>query len=338
MRHYGSAGAALEVLPQLARRGGAARSGKIPSAADAEREIALAAAMGVRLVGLNEPAYPGRLRMIDDAPPLLAVRGVVAVLGRPMVAVVGSRNASAAGLKFSGQISRGLGDAGFVIASGLARGIDGAAHRASLATGTVAVMAGGQARLYPPEHVELAGTICDGGAVVTEMPHEWQARAQDFPRRNRIISGLSLGVVVVEAAARSGTLITARFAGEQGREVFAVPGSPLDPRAEGTNNLLKQGATLVTEADDVIEALRPIMGISHGPLSAEEPECEPPSAADPGAEQRTRIVALLGPTPVAIDDLVRLSQSPPSVVRVVMLELELAGRLERHGGSKVSLV
>lgn len=338
IRHYGSAGAALDALPHLARRGGAAQSGKIPSVAEAEREIALAGAMGVVFVGFNEPAYPGRLRMIDDAPPLLSVRGPVDVLSRPMVAVVGSRNASAAGLKFAAQISRDLGNAGFVIASGLARGIDGAAHRASLTTGTVAVMAGGQARLYPPEHIELAAAITEAGAVVSEMPTEWQARAQDFPRRNRIISGLALGVVVVEAAARSGTLITARFAGEQGREVFAVPGSPLDPRAEGTNNLLKQGATLVTEAEDVIQALRPIMGRSGGPLSAQEPEQEPPSASDPGAEQRARIVALLGPTPVAIDDLVRLSHSAPSVVRVVLLELELAGRLERHGGSKVSLV
>lgn len=338
IRHYGSAGAALEALPDLARRGGAASPGRVCSTGDAEREIALAGAMGVRLVGLDEPTYPDRLRRIDDAPPLLSVRGAVAILTRPMVAVVGSRNASAAGLKFASQISRDLGDAGFVIASGLARGIDGAAHRASLATGTVAVLAGGQARLYPPEHTDLAATIAEAGAVVTEMPHEWQARAQDFPRRNRIISGLALGVVIIEAAARSGSLITARFAGEQGREVFAVPGSPLDPRAEGTNGLLKQGATLVTEADDVIQALRPIMGLLGGPLSAEEPDHEPPSANDPGAEQRARIVALLGPTPVAIDDLVRLSNNPPSVVRTVLLELELAGRLERHGGAKVSLI
>jgi DNA processing protein len=338
IRHYGSAGAALDALPHLAQRGGAARPGKIYSRAEAESEIAMAGAMGVCLVGFNEPAYPGRLRMIDDAPPLLSVRGLVAVLARPMVAVVGSRNASAAGLKFASQISRALGEAGFVIASGLARGIDGAAHRASLSTGTVAVLAGGQARLYPPEHTELAAAITEAGAVASEMPHEWQARAQDFPRRNRIISGLALGVVIVEAAARSGSLITARFAGEQGREVFAVPGSPLDPRAEGTNGLLKQGATLVTEADDVIATLQPIMGLSRGPLLAEEPEHEPPSATDPGAEQRARIVSLLGPTPVAIDDLVRLSQSPPSVVRTVLLELELAGRLERHGGTKVSLL
>jgi DNA processing protein len=338
IRHYGSAGAALDALPGLARRGGAASSGLVCSSADAEREIALAGAMGVRLIGCDEPAYPGRLRRIDDAPPLLAVRGAVAALAQPMIAVVGSRNASAAGLKFAGQISRDLGEAGFVIASGLARGIDGAAHRASLTTGTVAVLAGGHARLYPPEHTDLAATIAEAGAVVSEMPTEWQARAQDFPRRNRIISGLALGVVIIEAAARSGSLITARFAGEQGREVFAVPGSPLDPRAEGTNGLLKQGATLVTEADDVIQALRPIMGRSNGPLSAQEPEYEPPGASDPGAEQRARIVALLGPTPVSIDDLVRLSQSPPAVVRVVLLELELAGRLERHGGTKVSLV
>ncbi len=205
-------------------------------------------------------AYPQRLAEIDDAPPLLAVRGNIAALTRPMIAIVGSRNASAAGLKFAERIAHELGEAGFVIASGLARGIDAAAHRASLATGTVAVLAGGHDHIYPEQHLDLLDAILPGGAAISEMPFGWEPRAQDFPRRNRLISGLSLGVVIVEAAKRSGSLITARLALEQGREVFAVPGSPIDPRAEGTNGLLKQGATLVTEAADVLAVLEPILG------------------------------------------------------------------------------
>jgi DNA processing protein len=219
----------------------------------------------------------------------------------------------------------------------LARGIDAAAHRASLATGTVAVLAGGHDRIYPPEHAELVDALIADGAVVSEMPLGHEPRARDFPRRNRLISGLAVGVVVVEAAARSGSLITARLAAEQGREVFAVPGSPLDPRAAGSNGLLKQGATLVTEAADVIDVLRPILG-QPAPPSAEEPEAAPPPAGEPGTGERARIVSLLGPTPVTIDDLVRLSGSSPAIVRTVLLELDLAGRLERHGGGLVSLL
>ena len=223
--------------------------------------------------------------------------------------------------------------------SGLARGIDAAAHRASLASGTIAVIAGGHDRIYPPEHAELLESILANGAAVSEMPLAWEPRARDFPRRNRLISGLSLGVVIVEAARRSGSLITARLAGEQGREVFAVPGSPLDPRAEGTNGLLKLGATLVTEAADVIAVLEPILGRGLD-LPAQEPERAVTSALDnePGEDERSRIVALLGPTPAAIDDLVRLSRTSPAIVRAVLLELEIAGRLERHGGGLVSLL
>ncbi len=249
---------------------------------------------------------------------------------------MGSRNASAAGAKFADRIARDLGAAGFVVVSGLARGIDAAAHRASVSIGTVAVLAGGHDHVYPPEHVDLLGQILDHGAAISEMPMDWEPRAHDFPRRNRLISGLSLGVVIVEAARRSGSLITARMALEQGREVFAVPGSPLDPRAEGTNGLLEQGATLVTEADDVLSVLRPILG--QGPdLTAEEPDTGPP-LSEPASSDRERIIALLGPTPVSIDDLVRLSGLSPAVVRTVLLELEIAGRLERHGGSLVSLM
>jgi DNA processing protein len=332
INHCGGARAALAALPDLARRGGAARPGRICSRADAEREISAAKSLGVAFVALGEPDYPRRLAMIDDAPPLLAVRGELAPLARAMVAIVGARNASAAGIKFAERIARDIADEGFVIVSGLARGVDAAAHRASFASGTVAVLAGGQDRIYPHEHVPLAEAILADGAVVTEMPFGWEPRARDFPRRNRLISGLAMGVVVIEAAQRSGSLITARFALEQGREVFAVPGSPLDPRCEGSNGLLKQGATLVTQAADVTDALRPILG-EPPDLSAQEPErAEPSSPGEPAVEERDRILALLGPTPVSIDDLVRLSGSSPTIVRTVLLELELAGRLERHGG------
>jgi len=337
VKHCGSARAALDRLPELARRGGASGAPRICPRADAEREIKSAAAIGVSLVALGEPSYPLRLQMIDDAPPLLAVRGQLSALTLSMVAIVGARNASAAGVKFAERMARELGEAGFGIASGLARGIDAGAHRASLVTGTIAVLAGGHDHIYPPEHAGLAESILANGALISEMPLGWEPRARDFPRRNRLISGLSLGVVVIEAARRSGSLITARMALEQGREVFAVPGSPLDPRCEGSNGLLKQGATLVTEVTDVTTVLQPILG-HPVVLSAEEPE--PPSAerAEPASEERKCIVSLLGPTPVGIDDLVRLSSSSPAVVRTVLLELELAGRLERHGGGLVSLL
>ena len=228
-------GAALTALPDLAKRGGSARSIRICSREQAEAELQAARATGIEFFATGEPDYPARLKMIDDAPPVIAMRGKLDILQRPLVAIVGSRNASAAGAKFTERMARDLGDAGYVVVSGLARGIDAAAHRASLATGTVAVLAGGHDRIYPAEHVGLLEKILIDGAAVSEMPLAWEPRAHDFPRRNRIISGLSVGVIVVEAARRSGSLITARLAGEQGREVFAVPGSPLDPRNEGTN-------------------------------------------------------------------------------------------------------
>jgi DNA processing protein len=337
VNHFGGAHAAIDALPSLARRGGATSITQICSRADAEREMAAAGKLGVTFVALGEAAYPLRLQMIDDAPPLLAIRGHIQALALPMVAIVGSRNASGAGLKFTQRIAHELGAAGFAVVSGLARGIDAAAHGASLTTGTIAVLAGGHDRLYPPEHADLLQAILPAGAALSEMPFGWEPRARDFPRRNRLISGLSLGVVVVEAAKRSGSLITARFAGEQGREVFAVPGSPLDPRAEGTNGLIKQGATPVTETADIVAALQPIMEEKKIPV--QEPASEQPAGEDtePAADERTRIVSLLGPAPVQIDDLVRLSKSSPAVVRMVLLELEIAGHLERHGAGLVSL-
>jgi DNA processing protein len=338
INHFGGARAALEALPSLARRGGASADVRICSRDDAEREIARGQKLGVTFVGLGEPDYPLRLQMIDDAPPLLALRGNPAAFAMPTVAVVGSRNASGAGLKFTQTIARELGDAGFAVVSGLARGIDAAAHRASLGTGTIAVLAGGQDSVYPPEHESLLDAILPAGAALSEMPLGYEPRGRDFPRRNRLISGLSLGVVIVEAAKRSGSLITARFALEQGREVFAVPGSPLDPRAEGTNGLIKQGATPVTETADVIAVLQPIMERKEFFVREPEPGEGDAAGSDPATDERARIVALLGPAPVSIDDLVRLSNSKPAVVRMVLLELEIAGRLERHGGGLVSLL
>jgi len=336
INHFGSARAALERLPDLARRGGAARQTRICSEDDAEAEIAAGKNIGVSLAAPGEAGYPPRLALIDDAPPLLGVRGATDALMRPMIAIVGSRNASGAGLKFAGTLARDLSDAGFVIASGLARGIDQAAHRASLERGTIAVLAGGHDRVYPAEHEDLLEAMLQSGAAISEMPLGHVPRARDFPRRNRLISGVALGVVVVEAAHRSGSLITARIAAEQGREVFAVPGSPLDPRAAGTNDLIKQGATLTTEASDVINMVAPIMD-----RPVELPTREPadvPSYDEPDGSDRVRIVGLLGPSPVGIDDLIRMAATSPAVVRTVLLELELAGKLERHGGGLVSLI
>jgi DNA processing protein len=335
INHFGSARTALQRLPELARRGGAARPARICSDEDARAELAASKRLGVTLVAPGEAGYPPRLATVDDAPPMLGVRGALEVLMRPMIAIVGSRNASGAGLKFAGTLARDLGEAGFVIASGLARGIDQAAHRASLESGTLAVLAGGHDRIYPPEHADLLAKMLEsGGAAISEMPLGHVPRARDFPRRNRLISGVALGVVVVEAAHRSGSLITARIAAEQGREVFAVPGSPLDPRAAGTNDLIKQGATLTTEASDVVHAVEPIMG---RPIGLREPG-EEPMAPEPDASDRARIIDLLGPAPIGLDDVIRMAGTSPAIVRTVLLELELAGRLERHGGGLVSLI
>ncbi len=338
INHFGGARAALEALPALARRGGSGGTPKVYSRAQAEREFEAAQKLGAALVAVGEPDYPRRLQTLDDAPPLLAVLGNRAVFASPAVAIVGSRNASAAGLKITQRLALSLGEAGFATVSGLARGIDAAAHRSSLGGGTIAVLAGGLDRLYPPEHTELLDAILPTGVAVSEMPFGWEPRARDFPRRNRLIAGLALGVVVVEAAKRSGSLITARLAVEQGREVFAVPGSPLDPRAEGTNGLLKQGATPVTEAADIISVLQPIIGTE---MPVREPESaggDPGEPMEPAVDERSRIVSLLNPVPISMDDLVRLSKTSPRVVRIVLLELEIAGRLERHGGGLVSLL
>lgn len=267
INRFGGARAALEGLPDLLARHAGGRQIKIAKRHDCEREYEGALNLGARFIVMGDSDYPSALREIDSPPPVLCVLGDTAVLTRSMVAIVGSRNASAAGLAFTDRLTRELADADFVIASGLARGVDQRAHRASLQTGTVAVLAGGLDRIYPPEHVGLAHDICARGAVISEMPLGWEPRGRDFPRRNRIVSGLALATVVIEAALRSGSLITARFANEQGREVFAVPGSPLDPRAEGCNDLLRNGATMCTRGADVIEALAPILAGGGAPRS-----------------------------------------------------------------------
>jgi DNA processing protein len=361
INRFGGAAAALDALPDLTQRRG--RPVTPPSRMQAEDEIAALARLGGVFLASGDAAYPTLLRAADAAPPLIALRGDPAILARPAVAIVGSRNASAAGGAFTDRLARALGEAGLVIVSGLARGIDARAHKASLATGTVAVMAGGHDKIYPANHAALAETILEaGGAVLAEMPMGWQPRAQDFPRRNRIVSGLSYGSVVVEAARRSGSLITARYALEQNREVFAVPGSPLDPRAEGTNDLIRQGATLVTEAEHILEVIGPI--IERGPVPEAAPARKRPdfadqpdfweeldfegSAAAPPVEwmpepepepcdERTRILTLLGPGPVATDELARAAACEVRMVQTILLELELDGRIERQGSGMVAL-
>lgn len=335
INQFGGASAALEALPTLARRGGRLVPPRTPTIDEADSEMAQLARLGARLVAMGEADYPAALAQLDDAPPLISVRGLGEVLRRPMVGIVGARNASAAGRTFAARLARDLAEAGWVVVSGLARGIDAAAHEAGLSGGTVGVFAGGLARPYPPENLGLIEKVADQGAVVSEMPVAWEPRARDFPRRNRLVSGMSLGIIVVEAAERSGSLITARLAAEQGREVFAVPGSPLDPRAGGTNRLLKQGATLVTEADDVISVLTPISGrVRPEAIEAEGPPMDPDA---PREDARARILDLLGPAPTLIDELVRLSACSAAEVQMVLLELDLAGRLDRPGAGRVAL-
>jgi DNA processing protein len=340
IQRFGSAGAALAALPDLARRGGRKGTLKIHGKDAAEKEIAALAEIGGRLIALHEPDYPRPLAAIDDAPPLIGVHGEAALLHRQAVAIVGARNASANGRRLAEDIARDVGAAGFLVVSGLARGIDSAAHRGALPSGTAAVVAGGLDVVYPPENGELHRAIAERGAIVAEMPVGTVPQARHFPRRNRLISGLSLGVVVAEAALQSGSLITARFALEQGREVFAVPGSPLDPRCRGSNNLIREGATLVESANDILAALADMTRAGKGQTLTSEISEQPIDTkqfSDTGAT-RAELETLLGPDPVAVDELVRQCQMSAPSVRAALLELELAGRLERHPGNRVSLL
>ncbi len=340
---YGSAAAALEALPELAARAGTRRI-EPPTRAAAARELEHLNRLGGCFLACGEPGYPAELAALEDAPPLLALRGVPNLLERPAVAVVGARNASANGRRLAENLARELSEEGFLVVSGLARGIDAAAHAGALAGGTAAVLAGGVDVVYPPQNEALYRRLSSDGLLLSEMPLGLEPQARHFPRRNRLISGLARGVVVVEAALRSGSLITARLAGEQGRDVFAVPGSPLDPRARGCNHLIRQGAQLIESASDVVEALRVGLGPARqvrpipqvAPQQIDIPEDQTPPS-EPGAVQ-SKIVELLGSEPVGVDELIRRCQVSAAAVSLALLELELAGRLERHPGNQVALV
>lgn len=341
INHFGSAETALEALPELSRRGGSTRPVRVATREEALAEIDFATRFGARFVGIGEPDYPAALRQIEGAPPVIAIRGGAAPLRQPAVGIVGARNCSVSGAKFAAMIARDVGRAGYTVVSGFARGIDTAAHRASLETGTVAVLAGGLDQPYPPENEPLiAELLSANGLLLSEMPFGWEPRAKDFPRRNRLIAGISLGLVVTEAAARSGSLITARYAGNFGRLVFAVPGSPLDPRSEGANGLIKDGATLITGAADIVEAMAPLTRRDlFSPQQISEPiiEDEREMALPPSENDRDRIVTALGPSPIEIDELIRHTGLPAQSVYLVLLELDLAGRLYRHPGGLISL-
>ncbi len=336
MARFGSAAAALAAVPDLARRGGG-KSPVLASRAIVETEIAAVERAGARYLFLGQPNYPLLLAELAAAPPALIVRGRPALLERPMVAMVGARNASAAACRFARQLAQQLGSHGIAVVSGLARGIDTAAHQGSIESGAIGVVAGGIDISYPPENEALQRRIGDEGLIVAEQPPGIEPRARHFPYRNRIIAGLAQATVVIEAAPKSGSLITARHAAEYGREVMAVPGSPLDPRAQGCNLLIREGATLIQSAEDVLELLRPIGGgrpLGEPGRRYAAPEVSPD--ADDG--DRRALIGLLGPTPVPVDELVRQSGRPPAIVQTVLLELELAGRLERHAGGRVSLI
>ncbi|MBT7758711.1 MAG: DNA-protecting protein DprA [Rhodospirillaceae bacterium] len=348
LSHYGSAGAALEALPELARRGGG-RAIKPCSIGAAETELAAAAAVGARPLASCEAAYPPRLAALPDPPPLIYVLGDVARLANPAVAMVGARNASASAIRYTRRLAGELAGKGLLVASGLARGIDTAAHTGALdagsldtggGAGTVAVLAGGVDVVYPAENQALYEAVATQGAVISEMPPGTRPQARHFPRRNRLISGLALGVVVIEAAERSGSLITARFALEQGREVFAVPGSPMDPRCRGSNRLIRQGAILIQDADEVIDVINPMItqpALWEGAASPMQGVVGAASLGPESDRDRQRLITLLGPTAVAVDDLIRLSELTPAIVITILLELELAGRLDRHAGNRVSI-
>jgi DNA processing protein len=329
---FGTAEAALDALPMLAARGG----GNAPRLADAgavRREIAQVEKLGARYLFLDDPDYPLLLAELESAPPALIVRGSVALARRNCVAMVGARNASAAACRFARQLALGLVDAGATVVSGLARGIDTAAHKGALAGGTIGVIASGIDIAFPPENAELQERVAREGLLLAEQPPGTEPLARFFPSRNRVIAGLAIGTVVVEAAPRSGTLITARIGAEAGREVMAVPGSPLDPRAQGCNLLIREGATLVQSVDDILEAIRPIDARA---VRAPVRSFEGPPPADASDPERRQIAALLGPVPVAVDELIRQSGVGAAVVQMILLEFELAGRLERHAGGRVS--
>ncbi|ANK81018.1 MAG: DNA protecting protein DprA [Rhizobiales bacterium NRL2] len=338
LARLGDAEAALEALPDIARRNGRRRL-RVASVQQAEREVEGLRRIGGRLIMAGDPDYPARLAQAEGAPPVISVLGDAGLLERPTVAVVGARNCSANGRTLCRRIVGELGAQGHVVISGLARGIDAEAHRASLDTGTAAVVAGGVDIFYPPENEALQKEIAERGVVLAEQPLGAEPKARHFPRRNRVISGLSLGVLVVEAALRSGTLITARYAGEQGRDVFAVPGSPLDPRARGANRLIREGARLVESADDILEELASGRTSLFQPVPArfEGPAEDAGFALDPGDEARSALIEALSPEPAEADVLMRASGLGPSDFNALIVELEIAGRVQRHAGNRYAL-
>jgi DNA processing protein len=345
LRRFGSARAALDMLPQLARHSERSKTVTAVTRAEAEAELRKLHKAGAQLICWGEPLYPSALAAVDDAPPIPTVLGRPELLQKPMVAVVGARNASANGRRFGRELAASLGRAGVVVVSGLARGIDAAAHLGALETGSVAVVAGGVDMVYPEENRGLHEALARQGAIVAELPPGTEPPARHFPRRNRIISGMALGVVVVEAAARSGSLITARLALEQGRDVFAVPGSPLDPRCRGSNDLIRHGATLTENAEDVLSQLGPLL--ERGATPRTPPRAEIPAMPGWPPPEKGQLIEdeaglelileRLGPTPVAVDELVRQCHLSAAAVATLLLELELAGRVEHHPGNLVSL-
>ncbi len=333
IRRFGSAARAIEALPDLARRGGRAAPPRTPSHAEADRELEAGARLGARLIAAVEPVFPPLLAALDPPPPVIWTRGDPALLQRRAIAVVGARIASAAGQRFARNLAREAGLAGLVVVSGMARGVDGAAHDGALETGTVAVLGGGIDDIYPPDHADLYARLTQRGCIVSESPPGVRAQAKDFPRRNRLISGLSQAVVVVEAELRSGSLITARLAAEQGREVLAVPGSPLDPRAKGTNDLIRQGAALCEGIEDVLRALE-----GRSDLREPAPPAYDPSGYDePDSALIERVAALLSPTPVPRDELARSVGAPAPAVYAALMELAVAGRAELLPGGLVTV-
>lgn len=334
MQRFGSGEAALDALPDLVLRGGAGKA-RIAPAEVAEREIERVAALGARHIFSDEDEYSPLLRDVEGAPPVIVVRGDTAMLHRPCVAIVGARNASAIACRFARQIAADLAEKGVTVVSGLARGVDTAAHVGALGGATAGVIASGIDIAFPPENAALQERIAGDQLLIAEQPPGTEPLARHFPSRNRIIAGLAHGTLVIEAAPKSGSLITARRAGDYGREVMAVPGSPLDPRAQGCNQLIRDGATLIQTADEVIEAIGPIdRRMVREPVRA----FFVPPVTEPANDERQALVDLLGPTPVTVDELVRQSGQDAAAVQLVLLELELAGRIERHAGAKISLL
>lgn len=345
IKRFGSAESALEALPDLAARGGGKRAPRIADQKAVEREIAATEKLGASFLFLGEPGYPYLLSQLNSAPPTLIWQGNLPLFEKPIVAIVGARNASAAACRFACDLANGLSNAGVSIVSGLARGIDTAAHQGSVGKGTIGVIAGGVDVYFPPENEELQKRVSREGLIVSEQPTGTEPRARHFPSRNRIIAGLARGTVIVEAAPRSGSLITARLAGEAGRQVMAVPGSPLDPRAQGCNNLIREGATLVQSAEDVLELIRHFD--DRAEMTGRNYIMFEKTASDSNVREnisqeiknieRHQLTELLSLTPVSIDELVRQSDLSPANVQLGLLELELAGRLTRHAGARVCL-